>query len=81
MKTLNTAYVQKDFPDDAVWDGDDVIQCGGRNLAQALGEVLERAGYTLGELEDGLDDGWEFFATRSKKKFWLRVHEWGEPDG
>lgn len=80
MKILNTAYVQKDFPDDTVWDGDDVVQSGGRNIAEALSEALEQAGYTPGEMEDGLDDGWEFFATKLKKKFWIRVHQWGDPD-
>lgn len=53
------AEFRADFPDDQIWDGDDVIQTGGKAVAQAIADILAGLGCVIEDLEDQAGHGWE----------------------
>ncbi len=61
MKIRPCAEFRADFPDDQIWDDDNnVVQFGGRNIAEALGTILQGQGYEVLSLEEHPEHGWDF---------------------
>ena len=55
------AKFRADFPDDHIWNDDetDLVQTGGKAVAEAIGEILTGFGCTISELEDNVGHCWE----------------------
>jgi hypothetical protein len=52
------AEFRADFPDDEIWDGDTVVQVGGKNVTEAIAEILAGFGCIIEELIDDEEHGW-----------------------
>jgi hypothetical protein len=62
------------LPDDQVEDGLNIVLFGGRNVAAAIGEILESLDCKVSEPEHAAEDGWEFdLIYRGRHRFWCRV--------
>lgn len=55
------AEFRADFPDDHIWnaDGTDVVQTGGKAVAQAIADILAGFGCVIEGLDDHLGHCWE----------------------
>ena len=55
------AEFRADFPDDHIWDdnGEDVVQTGGKAVAQAIADILVGLGCTIDGLGDNVGHCWE----------------------
>lgn len=67
-----------DFPDDAVEDGHDIVQFGGRGVTQAIGGMLQGLGYKVAGPHERGFLGWELDAQKEGYRFWLRVSDLGD---
>ncbi|HEY3697327.1 hypothetical protein [Phenylobacterium sp.] len=79
MKVRPVVRFEADFPDDSICDEDGfVIGWGGRNVVDAISEVLRKAGYALTEPEEEPEHGWTFHANRHGTEVWFQVQAAGE---
>ncbi len=67
MKIRFFAQFTTDLPDDTVETDDEIIRYGGRNIAEAFGEILRNLGYTVDAPVDLQEIGWEY-------NFYLKPH-------
>jgi hypothetical protein len=74
------ALFRADFPSDMIYEGHGEPVHGGRNVAEAIGEILRRMGCTVEEPEYGGEHGWGFVFRRGRVRFWIEVSE-GWDDG
>ena len=62
------------LPDDCIEDDEDIIQQPGRNVAEALCEVLAAIGCSkIGDPWEEGPKGWQFLFVSEGKPFWCRV--------
>lgn len=73
VKIRSRAEIVADFPDDSIEDDDDIIQFGGRGLAEAIVEMLRRLGYEVSTPEHRDEHGWDFTVRSNRKKVWMQV--------
>ncbi|MGQ3017659.1 hypothetical protein [Phenylobacterium sp.] len=78
MKIRPQAEFETSLPYDAV-DGDedndfDQIDPGGRNIAEAVGELLRPLGYDVSAPIHEDDHGWRLDIASGKRKFWLLIN-------
>jgi len=73
MKVTNLAEFRTDLPDDAVWEGDEIVQFGGRGVATAIAELLGGLGYRVLEPENGDEHGWWFTINQEDRQFYVQV--------
>lgn len=74
MSLLSNVRFSSGFPDDAVYDADEICEeQGGRNIAEALKTALERLNYRVSDLIDGGDHGWELDIWSGRQRLWLQV--------
>ncbi len=80
MKFHQMAAFSSDLPDDTIEDeaGREIIQYGGRNVAEVMAQIFRDAGYVVGPLDDQLERGWSFEAKRDGRRIWpLLQGFWG----
>ncbi len=70
---MTIAEFSADFPDDAVWKGDDVEKPAGFNVMTTLYEALCGAGYRVDppELHDWY--GWWFYVHTQGRRIWVMI--------
>lgn len=74
MHLLPNARFRADLPDDAVWNGDEIVAVGGFNVAQAIAALIEPFGFAVSEvLADAEHWAWEFEATNRRRRIWCSV--------
>lgn len=73
MKIRSTAEIVADFPDDSIEDDHDIIQFGGRGIAEAIAEMLRRLGYEVSTPEHQQEHGWDFTVKSRRKKVRMQV--------
>lgn len=78
MKVRERVELRADFPDDSIEDDRDIIQFGGRNIAEALGEILQRLGCEVSPPEYAGDHGWEFVFHTGGLRLWCQVTDMDE---
>ena len=78
MKIRPNAEFCAAFPDDAIWDDDgELVQAGGRNVAEMIADVLRRNAYEVTSPKHQHEHGWDFEAKTRRAKFWLQVSDGG----
>lgn len=75
MRLRPNAQFRADFPDDAVWDGDEIVAVPGFNIAQGIAAFIERSGFAISEIEaDPEHWAWAFEAINQRQRIWCSVH-------
>lgn len=73
MKIRSIAQIIADFPDDTVEEDDEIVQFGGRTIAEALAEILRGLGYHVSPPEHQHENGWDFDVTFEGKRVWMQI--------
>ena len=69
------ARFRADFPDDAVWNGDEIVAVAGFNIAQAIAAFIKASGFAISEFEGDPEHwAWAFEATNQRQRIWRSVH-------
>jgi hypothetical protein len=72
------ALFRADFPSDMIDEGEGEPIHGGKNVAEAIGKILQDLGCTVEDPEYAGAHGWGFLFRHQRKKFWIEVSEgWG----
>lgn len=69
-----------EFPDDTIEEDGEIVQFGGRNAAEAIGEMLIRLGYAVSPPIHRYEYGWDFDVTHEGKRVWMKVSYLGARD-
>lgn len=77
VKIRSTAHIVADFPDDMVEEEDEIVQFGGRTIAEALAEILRGLGYSVSTPEHQQENGWDFDVSSEGKRVWMQVADLG----
>jgi hypothetical protein len=69
------AEFRADFPDDHIWDEkeEDVVQTGGKAVAQAIADILVGLGCTIHDLDDNVGHCWECCFSYQGLALWFHV--------
>jgi len=62
-----------DLPDDHIEDGAEIIQFGGKSVAEAISEILTRLGCAVAPLRYADEHGWELDIKFGKRSLWCQV--------
>jgi hypothetical protein len=63
-----------DFPDDSVEDDDgEIIQFGGRGVAEAIAAMLRGAGFEVSAPEHQHEHGWDFEVEAHGRRTWFQI--------
>jgi hypothetical protein len=74
VKIRPVAFFQARFPeDDHIEEDGEIIQFGGRNVADALVAVLSSHDFSTTKPEHEEHYGWTFYASKNKVEIWLKV--------
>jgi hypothetical protein len=73
MKIRPWATFRADFPCDMIENDNDIVQFGGRNVAVAIGEMLERLGCVVSEPIYAHEHGWEIEVFADGRNLWCQV--------
>jgi hypothetical protein len=60
------------FPDDTI-ETEDTFILPGKNIAEALADIIQRLGYNVEPVENAGDHGWDFFIRAEKHNFYCQV--------
>lgn len=76
MQIRPCAELYADFPDDQIEDEDgEIVEFGGRGVAEAIVAILERLGYEVSPPEHQHEHGWDFEVTIQGKRVWMQVSD------
>ncbi|WP_340645536.1 hypothetical protein [Phenylobacterium sp.] len=67
--------MRTDLPSDQIEDEHDIVQFGGRGVAEAIGGLLAAQGYEVSQPEYAGEHGWEFDFHALERRFWCQVTE------
>jgi hypothetical protein len=67
------ATFSADFPDDSVADDYDIVLCGGKNVTEAIRDILLSQGCADAKLTYGGDHGWELTFAYQGYPLWMQV--------
>jgi len=67
-----------DFPDDMVEEDGEVIQFGGRAVADAISQMLRSRSYAVTPPEHQGEHGWDFEVKVEKRRIWIQISDLGD---
>jgi hypothetical protein len=67
------AQFRADFPSDVVEDDGGIVQFGGKNVAEAIAQILSRLGCRVSDPMDAGEHGWELDIKCEKIPLWAQV--------
>jgi hypothetical protein len=67
------AEFASDLPEDQIEDENDIVQFGGKSVAEAIHEVLGRLGCERDPVTYAHEHGWEFNFRYKKRRLWCQV--------
>jgi hypothetical protein len=67
------AEFRADFPDDQIEDGDRIIQFGGKTVTEAVAEIVRGLGYSIGDLLNEEEHGWQLEVKGENCSLWLQI--------
>jgi len=73
VKIYPSAEFDADFPDDMVEEDGEIALFPGRNVAEAIVDLLRRAGLTPGEPTHQGEHGWAFDTKFKERALWIQV--------
>ena len=73
MIVRSCATFTTDLPDDHIEDGAEIIQFGGKSVAEAISEILTRLGCAVAPLRYADEHGWELDIKFGKRSLWCQV--------
>lgn len=65
------------LPTDTIWEGDDLIQTGGKTVGEEIGKILVRLGCSVEEPFDDGDHGWGFWVSTEDRRFYCQSTDVG----
>jgi len=78
VKIRPWASCDADFPDDQIEVDDDIVQFGGRNVAEAIAEIVTGLGCRPSEPISAEEQGWELDIKTDDQPLWIRVCDQGD---
>jgi hypothetical protein len=71
----NWATFTSDLPDDHIEDeaGEEIIQYGGKSVAEAIAEMLSRLGCVVDPPRYADEHGWELDIAKGKRRLWCQI--------
>ena len=78
MKVRTLATFTSDLPDDFIEKDGEVVQYGGKSVAEAIGEMLRRLGCQVGPPEYAQEHGWHLYVDAQKRSVWCQVQDIGD---
>lgn len=75
VKVRSVAEFLHDFPDDCVEDEHDIVVYGGKNVTEALGQLIRGLGYRVSDPIDEGFKGWELSIRGMGRRFQLRYSD------
>jgi hypothetical protein len=66
------------FPDDSIEEDGDIVQFGGRGVAEAMAAMLQDAGFDVSTPEHHFEHGWDFDVKTQRKRVWIQITEIGD---
>jgi hypothetical protein len=73
MSLRSLAIFRTTIPDDTIEDEVDIVQYGGRSVAEAIGSLLERQGFEAEPPAYLGVKGWDFMVRGWGQTYWLQV--------
>lgn len=73
MIVRSCATFTTDLPDDHIEEGAEIIQFGGKSVAEAISDILTRLGCTVAPLRYADEHGWELDIKFGKRSLWCQV--------
>lgn len=67
-----------DFPDDRIEEDGEIIQFGGRGVAEAISTSLRGHGYEVTPPEHQGEYGWDFEVRVQKRRIWILISDLGD---
>jgi hypothetical protein len=69
------AQFRADFPSDIVEEGGQIVQFGGRNVAEAMAEILRSLGCKVSEPINAEEHGWELDIRCEQIPLWAQISD------
>jgi hypothetical protein len=73
MKLRHWAEFTSDLPEDHIEEDGEIIQFGGKSVAEAITGILNGLGYRSGPPEYAGEHGWDFHVMCGKRRLWGQV--------
>ena len=73
MKVKAWAEFTADLPDDQIEDDSEIVQFGGKSVAEAISEILKGLGCTVDPPRYADEHGWELDIKAGKRRLWCQV--------
>ena len=67
-----------DFPDDMIEEDGEVVQFGGRGVAEAIAAILRARGYEVSTPEHQQENGWDFDVKTERRRVWFQISDLGD---
>lgn len=78
MRIRPCAEFSADFPDDMIEEDGQIVQFGGRGVAEAIASMLQGLGYEVSVPEHQHEHGWDFDVKVQKDRVWMQVSDLGD---
>ena len=75
MSLRTCAQFTSGFPDDSIEADGDIVQFGGKNVAEALIEILRARGFQVSDPGYLGLNGWDFNVTEGKTRVWVQISD------
>jgi hypothetical protein len=78
MKIRMWVEFKSDLPDDQVEEDGEILQFGGKNVAEVVGRILASLGCQVTEPQDEREQGWTFPVSLDRSQFWCQTTDLGD---
>ena len=67
-----------DFPDDSIEEDGEIVQFGGRAVAEVIAAMLQGVGFDVSTPEHRHEHGWDFDVKTRRRRVWIQISEIGD---
>lgn len=78
MRIRPCAAFSADFPDDMIEEDGEIVQFGGRGVAEAVAVMLQHLGYDVSPPEHQHEHGWDFEIKVKTDRVWMQISDLGD---
>jgi len=72
------AELYADFPDDMIEEDGEIVQFGGRGVAEVIAAILRARGYEVSVPEHQHENGWDFDVKTQRRRVWIQISDLGD---